>query len=93
MQDKESLEQAAQLKLENDEEAIKFVMSSVQGRRLVNWMLSQSAPLSSSAGKASFKTNETFFFEGQRNVGIKQTAVIARLCPESYLKMNQENNQ
>lgn len=89
----EALHKEAKHNLELDEEAIKQVMSTVQGRRFVNWMLSKSNPLSSSAGKAGFKTNETFFMEGQRNVGIRQIAELSRLVPAEYLKMNQENNQ
>ena len=91
--EQDALNKQAKHNLELDQEAIKAVMSSVQGRRFVNWMLSQASPLSSSAGKASFKTNETFFMEGQRNVGIRQIAELSRLAPADYLKMNQENNQ
>ena len=77
----------------NIERAITSVMSTEEGRLFVNWMIAQTYPLSSSAAKAGFKTNETMFFEGCRNVGIRQIAEISRICPGSYLKMNQENNQ
>lgn len=61
----------------------KWLMSQARGRRLI-WRLLEETGLY----RSSFTGNsETFFREGERNVGLKIVAILTTHCLEDYSKM------
>lgn len=61
----------------------KWLMSTPRGRRIVWRLLEETGQF-----RSSFTGNsETFFREGERNVGLKITALIGQHCAEDYAKM------
>lgn len=61
----------------------KWLMSQARGRRLVWRLLEETGQ-----GRSSFTGNsETFFREGERNVGLKITAILGQHCVDDYAKM------
>jgi hypothetical protein len=61
----------------------KWLMSQPRGRRLVWRLLEETGQ-----HRSSFTGNsETFFREGERNVGLKITAILGQHCVEDYAKM------
>lgn len=61
----------------------KWLMSVPRGRRIVWRLLEETGQF-----RSSFTGNsETFFREGERNVGLKITALIGQHCAEDYAKM------
>lgn len=62
---------------------LKFLLSSEQGRRFV-WRYLELCGVFKSSFTGS---SETFFLEGQRNIGLKLLADVMEADPESYIKM------
>jgi len=81
---------AREVRLENLNAAYKHVMDDPQGRMVIMDIIGMSGMLANSASNAGFKTNETFYHEGKRFVGVVLTGRIKTLCPGSYIKMEQE---
>lgn len=66
-----------------------WLMGSKRGRRIV-WRLLEKTGVF----RCSFTgDNETFFREGQRNVGLILMAQINESCPESYTLMMKEQHE
>lgn len=66
---------------------IDFIMSRPEGRRFI-WSLMERTGIY----VTSFTGNsETFFREGQRNIGLMYLAEINQACPEKYLQMINEH--
>lgn len=76
-------------KLRDDAEDadLKYILASDQGRRLL-WKLLETCGIFKSSFTGS---SETFFLEGQRNIGLKILADIMRVDPESYLRMYKQS--
>lgn len=68
-------------------EDMRWLMSTVQGRRVV-WRLLERAGIYRTSFSAN--TNETFFNEGARNVGLFLVAEIHAHAPEMYALMTNE---
>lgn len=78
-------------RLTSDQEVadFKWLMSDKRGRRIV-WGLLEKTGLY----RSSFTGNsETFFREGERNVGLKLIALIHENCPEKYNLMVTEQRE
>jgi hypothetical protein len=66
---------------------IKWLMSGKRGRRVM-WRLLDRAGVF----RSSFTGNsETFFREGQRNIGLAYMAQVHEFSPETYQSMVEEN--
>lgn len=74
-------------KQDTEDNDLKFLLSTDQGRRFIWNMLEKCGVFKSSFTGSS----ETFFLEGQRNIGLKLMSDIMRVDPESYLKMIKSN--
>jgi hypothetical protein len=74
-------------KQDTEDNDLKFLLASDQGRRFIWNMLEKCGVFKSSFTGSS----ETFFLEGQRNIGLKLMSDIMRVDPESYLKMIKSN--
>jgi hypothetical protein len=72
-------------KLIDDQEKndLRFILSTDQGRRFI-WKQLQLCGVFKSSFTGS---SETYFLEGQRNIGLKLLADVMDADPESYLKM------
>ncbi len=81
---------AIKKKLLDESEAndLRYVIQSEQGKRVL-WRLLETCGIFKSSFTGS---SETFFLEGQRNVGLKLLADIMRVDPDSYLKMYKQAN-
>ena len=67
---------------------IKWLMSDPRGRRIMWGLLELTGVY-----RSSFTGNsETFFREGERNVGLKLVHKIHAHCPEKYATMTKEMN-
>lgn len=65
---------------------IKWLMSDPRGRRIVWGLLELTGVF-----RSSFTGNsETFFREGERNIGLKLFLRLQTHCPEQYIKMTKE---
>jgi hypothetical protein len=68
-------------------EDFKWLMSDKRGRRVVWGLLDRAGVF-----RTSFTGNsETFFREGQRNMGLMIITTILEQCPERYHQMVMEN--
>lgn len=67
----------------------KFVMEDKRGRRFLWRLLAQCGVFRSSYTG----NNETFFREGQRNIGLAYMALIHEACPEKYSLMLKEQKE
>lgn len=75
------------LVVQTEAEDIKWLMSGKRGRRVV-WRLLERAGVH----RSSFTGNsETFFREGQRNIGLMYEALVFDHAPENYSVMVAEN--
>ena len=74
-------------KQDTEDNDLKFLLASDQGRRFIWNMLEKCGVFKSSFTGSS----ETFFLEGPRNIGLKLMSDIMRVDPESYLKMIKSN--
>ena len=62
---------------------LKWILATEQGRRFV-WRLLETTGIFKSSFTGS---SETYFLEGQRNVGLKLLADVMECEPQAYLKM------
>lgn len=70
-------------------EDLRRVMSTASGRRFVWGQLERAGVF-----RSSFTGNsETFFREGQRNIGLMLLADVNEFCPEQYLTMLMESKE
>ena len=79
-------EQKALSRQEADD--FKWLMSDKRGRRYMWRQLEKTGVFRSSFTSTS---NETFFREGERNVGLRLLALINVHCPDRYNQMVTEN--
>ena len=80
------IEGKAKRKQSQDNLDLLWVMSSPEGRRFV-WRILEGAGLY----RLSYTGNsETFFNEGQRNIGLKLLSELQKVSPDEYVKMTQE---
>ncbi len=80
------VEGKARRKRDQDNADLISVMETHAGRRFV-WRILESAGLY----KLSYTGNsETFFNEGQRNIGLKLLSDLLKVAPEEYVRMTQE---
>jgi hypothetical protein len=80
------VEGKARRKRDQDNADLISVMETHSGRRFV-WRILESAGLY----KLSYTGNsETFFNEGQRNIGLKLLSDLLKVAPEEYVRMTQE---
>lgn len=83
---KEQSDERTKLALQNEQDDFKWLMSSKRGRRIV-WRLLERTGVY----RSSFTGNsETFFREGQRNVGLMLMAQINEFSPDQYALMLKE---
>lgn len=69
---------------------VQSVMSSENGRRFCYKILELAGVFRSSAGQADFRTNETMFFEGRRDLGLRIMADLQKHTPKNYGLMLEE---
>ena len=84
--------QKEKLQRERELNDLRFILSTDQGRRTM-WRYLELCGVYKSSFTGS---SETFFLEGQRNIGLKIIADIMESDPEAYIKMqktNKENNK
>lgn len=62
---------------------LKYILDSEQGRRFV-WRILEMTGLFKSSFTGS---SETYFLEGQRNIGLKLLAEVMNCDPQAYMKM------
>lgn len=75
------------LRIEQQNEDIRWLMSTKSGRRVMSRLLDFTGVY-----RSSFTGNsETFFREGQRNVGLHFLADVQSLAPGDYVLMLQEH--
>lgn len=79
-------EQKEKFTLEKEQNDLRFILSSEQGRRFVWKQLSLCGVF-----KTSFTGNsETFFLEGRRDIGLRLLDDIMSVDPDGFLKMMNE---
>lgn len=66
------------------------VLKTAAGRRFVAWVIFDQAKVNNGTFAS---TNETFFREGRRTIGVELLAVIQNKLPEQYLNMVQERTK
>lgn len=71
-------------------EDVRWVMGTVQGRRLMHGYLAQFGVFRTSYVPGA-PDSATIFNEGQRNMALRIFADIDDACPEQYLRMMQES--
>ena len=82
------VEGKAKRKSSQEDSDLLAVMSAPEGRRLL-WRYLEITGIY----KLSYTGNsETFFNEGQRNIGLKLLAEIQRVAPAEYMEMVRESN-
>lgn len=80
---REQEKEAGQLAQLAEDEDFRSVMSSVEGRRFMWWLLGKTGLY-----ETSFTGNSTTFFnEGKRNIGLLLINRINDVCPEQYANM------
>ena len=84
----EALAEAQRLAREREIDDFKFVMGDPRGRRVV-WRILEKAGIY----RSSYTGNsETFFREGERNIGLMLLAEMMATCPELHIAMLQEKD-
>ena len=93
----EAKEKAARdAKREADEfvDSLKKVMRTTDGRRVLRWVLEESALFSSSfkesAQRATYMALATAHDEGRKHTGRKLFLMLQAVCPELYVRMIKE---
>lgn len=81
--------QKEKLSREKELNDLRFLLSTDQGRRFV-WRYLEICGVYKSSFTGS---SETFFLEGQRNIGLKLIADIMDADPEAYIKMQKQNRE
>jgi len=71
---------------DQEKDDLKYVLASAQGRRFIYKTLELTGIYKSSFTGSS----ETFFLEGQRNIGLKLLAKVQEVDFDGYLKMLNE---
>lgn len=84
-----SAQEKSKLKSDRDDQDLRFVLNHDQGLRVI-WKLLETCGVFKSSFTGS---SETYFLEGQRNVGLKLLNDIMRVNPDSYLKMHKLNKE
>jgi len=85
---KEDSDERIKLIVDQEKDDFKWLMGSKRGRRIV-WRLLERTGVY----RSSFTGNsETFFREGQRNVGLMLMAQINEVSPDQYALMLKEQN-
>lgn len=85
---KEQSDERTKMAIDQEKDDFKWLMGSKRGRRIV-WRLLERTGVY----RSSFTGNsETFFREGQRNVGLMLMAQIHEVCPDQYALMLKEQN-
>lgn len=85
---KAEADERAKLSVDQEKTDLVWLMGSKRGRRIV-WRLLERTGVY----RSSFTGNsETFFREGQRNVGLWLMAQIHEVCPDQYALMLKEQN-
>lgn len=83
---KEQSEERNKLAADQEKADMQWLMGSKRGRRIM-WRLLERTGVY----RSSFTGNsETFFREGQRNVGLMLMAQIHEVCPDQYAMMLKE---
>lgn len=84
---REQRERRTRIASDLEAEDFKWLMSDKRGRRIVHRWLTKAG-----VWRSSFTGNsETFFREGQRNVGLMLLDQINSFCPERYAAMLKEH--
>lgn len=84
-----AIDEQAQQEKQIEIDDFKFVMEDKRGRRFV-WRLLEKCGVF----RTSFTgDSETFFKEGQRNVGLAILALVHEACPEKYTVMLKEQRE
>ncbi|THF64320.1 Bbp19 family protein [Pseudothauera rhizosphaerae] len=79
-------EERAQFRSQRDRDDFEWLMNDKRGRRIVWRLLERTGVF-----RSSFTGNsETFFREGERNVGLLLMAMIHESAPEQYATMLEE---
>ncbi len=79
----------AQLFAQQEAEDFKWIVSNKRGRRFIWRLLDQAGVF-----RSSFTGNsETFFREGQRNLGLRVLGLIHEHAPETYAQMLGEKRE
>lgn len=77
------------LKALQEADDLRSVLATEQGRRFMWRLLTQTGVF-----KSTFTgDNETFFLEGQRNIGLFLLQDIMGLCPERFTEMMENENE
>lgn len=85
---KAQADERTKLTIGQEQDDFKWLMGSKRGRRIVWRLLERTGVF-----RSSFTGNsETFFREGQRNVGLMLMAQIHEQCPDQYALMLKEQN-
>lgn len=83
---KEQSDELRKLSVDQEKMDMQWLMGSKRGRRIM-WRLLERTGVY----RSSFTGNsETFFREGQRNVGLMLMAQIHEVCPDQYAVMLKE---
>jgi hypothetical protein len=86
---KKQVEDKQQLARRREIDDFKWLMADERGRRFM-WRLLEKAGVF----RSSFTGNsETFFREGQRNIGLMLIADIHEACPNDYTRMLKEQRK
>lgn len=72
---------------ERDLEDMRFILATTQGRRVIWRYLETCGVFKSSANNSG---SWTYFYEGQRNIGLMLLADVENASPEAYLQMKKE---
>lgn len=84
-----SEQEKLKLAMTNEVGDLKWLMGSKRGRRFM-WRLLDKTHLFASSMTGN---SQTFFLEGERNIGLKFMALVTAHCPEDYLKMLHEHQE
>lgn len=82
-----SAEVKKKIQEDNEHNDLKYILDSEQGRRFIWKQLERCGVFKSSFTGSS----ETYFLEGQRNIGLKLLADVMACDPQAYLKMYIKN--
>jgi hypothetical protein len=83
-------EKAAKVRAKQDEEVVKALMSTYQGRQYILSKLEAAHIFNTSFSRNAL---EMAFNEGERNQGLALLVDIMRVCPDQYTQMMREDNE
>lgn len=87
---REARSKSAQQELQNEIGDFKWLMSDKRGRRVVARLLGFTGIFRTSFSASG---SQTFFNEGQRNVGLHWMGLINSQCPDEYVLMLKEQKE